>query len=64
MDTKEILRHSSEKTTEIYRNSKEQVRHDSIQRNKVGLTDIYSKGFEWQKSNYMKINIKDSLDKF
>jgi hypothetical protein len=42
IDTKEILRHSSEKTTEIYRNSKEAKRHAAIQGNVTGMNKLLS----------------------
>jgi integrase/recombinase XerC len=42
IDSKEILRHSSEKTTEIYRNSKEAKRHAAIQGNVTGMNNLLS----------------------
>ncbi len=56
MDTKEILRHSSEKVTEIYRNSKESKRHNALQANKIGLTELHKK--EYQKSTKLKIAVQ------
>jgi hypothetical protein len=42
IDSKEILRHSSEKTTEIYWNSKETKRHAAIQENVTGMNSLLS----------------------
>lgn len=55
IDSKEILRHTSEKTTEIYRNSKESTRHDVLQNNNMQLRSILDKDLNTK--NYTEIKI-------
>ncbi len=54
IDTKEILRHSSEKTTEIYRNSKEAKRHAAIQENMLGMNSLLA----YQEPNHTEFKFR------
>ena len=55
LESKEILRHSSEKTTEIYRHSLESKRHAAIQSNRLGIEKIENKA---QQQKFLKISIR------